>query len=396
MDDILVQLGFDIQNYDYDDKTELLYISGPALEEGVWFDSLGNTLFYPTKVIQESAPLFIDSEFVCEHKKLPIGKITNTTLNDNGFSLDGYFNNKDSINAVINKDKLGFSIAANVIFNPITNVVEKIYNVKHVALVASPACKLCGITSAYTNEGIVVMSNKKVKVGVEEPVEESVTTPADIDTTIVEYTETTVAEDAKADPPTSVPTVNNVSIKADAIVIEQPFSEVMAALSAATNTVETVSAQLSLAITNFKEMESKCSNLEVELSAKESEIESIKTEAASYKNKFEDLQKQLNIQVQNERDKLVADIKNLDPEINDNIIDSMSIVQLSAYKGSLDRFTVKGMIGGERKGFKIDEEVPGLETPVALSESKKEPSREDIAKLICDTLRKQSLSTQVI
>lgn len=401
MNDIIVQLGFNVQNFNYDNTTELLYISGPALEEGIWHDSLGNILFYPTNVIQDAAPLFKDCDIVCEHRGKSIGKVTGVALNDNGFSIDACITNKASINAIINKDKLGFSIKSSVSRDPVTHTVDKIHGIIHIALVENPACKVCGITSAYTNEGIVIMSAKKAKIDADVVTEDASVDVNETDVVTADVSNdepTVITEEIKTDPPASVPSANNVTIQTESVVIEQPFSEVMAALSAATSTVESVSTQLSVAITNFKEMENKCSNLEVQLSAKESEISSIKTEAESYKTKFEALQKQLDVQAQYERERLVTDIKMLDPEINDNIIDSMSTVQLSAYKGSLDRFSVKGMIGGERKGFKIDEPSPvDVETPVALSgvPELKEPTREEIAQLIFASLRKQgSISTR--
>lgn len=391
MSDIFVQLGFNISNYNYDDSTELLYVSGPALEEGTWSDSLGGTFFYPSHIIKEAAPLFYNADLVCEHRNLPIGKITNVALNDKGFSLDGYFNNKDSITAVRNKDKLGFSIAANIKFNPITRVVEKIYNVKHVALVSKPACKICGITSAVTNEGNVIMATKKVKEEVEvSDTSPKVEEPVINEEVITEDTEVKVDIPITPVPPEVVsPSVNNISIRTDSITVEQPFGEVMAALSAATSTVENVSVQLASAITRLQEMETKCSNLEVQLSAKDSEIDSIKVEAASYKDKFETLQQQLNTQAQIERNNIISDIKTIDPDINVDIIDSMSTVQLSAYKASLDRFNVKGMIPGERKGFKADEISPAdnVEAPVALSELEtKELSKIQLCELVCAVL----------
>lgn len=392
MNDINVQLGFNISNYNYDNNTDLLFISGPALEEGVWSDSVGGTFFYPTRIIQEAASEFENSDFVCEHNHLHIGKVTNVALNENGFSINGYFDHKKSIDAVINKRKLGFSIAATVKVNPITRVVEKIYNIQHVALVESPACKICGITSAVTDEGNVIMASRKVKT-------EEVTESIEVDTSPVEESvelkedteaEAPVVETESGDTPTTVPSVNNVTISTDSIVIEQPLTEVMAALSAATDTVTTVSDQLSSAITRLQDMEVKLSASDTKNIELENKIKEVELKAAEYKSKFEGLQRQLDEQVKTERETIVNEIKSIDPETNMDAIDGMSMVQLSAYKASLDRLSNLG----SRKGFKGDESASTeVETSVEMSapEESKTLSRTEIARLTIASLQKQRI-----
>ena len=393
MNDINVQLGFNISNYNYDNNTDLLFISGPALEEGVWSDSVGGTFFYPTRIIQEAASEFENSDFVCEHNHLRIGKVTNVALNENGFSINGYFDHKKSIDAVINKRKLGFSIAATVKVNPITRVVEKIYNIQHVALVESPACKICGITSAVTDEGNVIMASRKVKT---EEVTESIevdTSPVEESVELKEDTEVeapVVETESEDTPTTTVPSVNNVTISTDSIVIEQPLTEVMAALSAATDTVTTVSDQLSSAITRLQDMEVKLSASDTKNIELENKIKEVELKAAEYKSKFEGLQRQLDEQVKTERETIVNEIKSIDPETNMDAIDGMSMVQLSAYKASLDRLSNLG----SRKGFKGDESASTeVDTPVEMSapEESKTLSRTEIARLTIASLQKQRI-----
>lgn len=391
MNDVYVELGFNISDYNYDNTTDLLFVSGPALSSGIWSDSIGGTFFYPENVIKEAAPFFKDCNLVCEHNNdLSIGKVTNVALTDSGFSISGYINNKKSIQAIIDKNKLGFSIAANIQFNPITNAVEKIHNIKHVALVASPACKICGITSAVTNEGNVIMSTKKTKtedvietVEVDtSPVEESVELKEDVMANEVNTDTTNVSAP-------SAPSVNNVTISTDSIVIEQPLTEVMAALSAATDTVTTVSDQLSAAITRLQDMEVKLSESDIKNENLENKIKEVELKASEYKAKFEGLQKQLDDQVKSEREMLVNEITTIDPETDLNAINGMSMVQLSAYKSSLNRLSNLG----SRKGFKGDETAPETETPVEMStETNKELSRREVAQLILNSLKQQKIN----
>jgi hypothetical protein len=294
--------------------------------------------------------------------------------------------------------------------NPLTLEVNKIYNIQHIALVESPACKICGISNAYTNKGNVAMSTKKVKeeVKVEEPVEVS---SSEVEMASAE--EPTIVEEVIVESPPAP--VNNVSIKADAVVIEQvekPLTEIMAALSAATNTVSAVSTQLDSAITRLQEMEVALSGAKSENANLQTELETVKVEASTYKAKCDELNAQLAKNEKVERESLVSEIMTIDPDTNAGVIESMSTVQLSAYSSSLKRFT-KGMIGGERKGIMADEAVPNTTVPnttvpnttvpeqtteVAMSEPVSEPkilSNKDTASLVCGYLQKQIMANRM-
>jgi len=394
MTELVVQLGLEITNYSYDNVTECLHISGPAIEEGNWIGANGVPLYFSKEVIHESIPLFNSVPLVCEHRGLEIGQVLQVEKTELGFSIkDAIVTHKPSIDAILAKEKLGFSIEGHILYDDIRLMVKKITKADNISLVTNPACKVCGITNIYTDKGKVVMS-KKIKDDVE--VSESVEADAEpiIETDVVEDSNTEEPKVDEVSTPTSVPTVN---ISTNSIVIEQPLEEIMAALSTATSTVDAVSAQLSSAITRLQEMESKLTDADTKLSAKDSELETAKAEAIDYKTKFETLQLQLNARDLDERNKLVSEIKYIDPEITEDFINSLSTVQLSAHKSSLERLSTKGMIGGERLGFKVDEAVPGLETPVALSEptDPKDFTGAEVAKLICESLRKQSLSSRV-
>ena len=119
-------------------------------------------------------------------------------------------------------------------------------------------------------------------------------------------------------------------------------------------------------------------------------IKEIELKAAEYKSKFEGLQKQLEEQVKTERETIVNEIKSIDPETNMDAINGMSMVQLSAYKASLDRLSNLG----SRKGFKGDESASTeVDTPVEMSapEESKTLSRTEIARLTIASLQKQRI-----
>lgn len=143
-------MGLFLSNYKYDQDTQRLFVSGPALEEGVWVGMSGVPTFYPKDVIQRGAFKFEGCDLVCEHLGKVIGQVVSVELTDNGFAVkEAYIWHKASIDAILSGEKRGFSIEAIMFIDPITRIAEEIVKAINISLVATPACKVCGITRAY-------------------------------------------------------------------------------------------------------------------------------------------------------------------------------------------------------------------------------------------------------
>jgi len=435
-DDIVVQLGMSFTNYTYDESSQRLFIEGPALESGVWSSSDGSTLFYPVKAIQDVAYSFKDHDLVCEHNNLPIGKILDIELTETGFAIKrAYVTHKPSIQAILSGEKKGFSIKANVFRNPVTNVVEKLWKADHIALVGSPACKTCGIKHAYTDTGIVIMSEAieggteisnegtpaAEETGIEEVVdaidvtdenvvimsskdteefieETKVTEEPVIEEVVDPIVEPVVEIPADATPPEEVieSVVESVDMPAtsigQAIDLSAPSSNdidiLKVALSSATETMASVSQQLLDVSAKLQEMEVTLSATKIELSSTRSELGTVKVEAESYKATIEELQTKIANTELIERSKIISEIQRLDPDVDSDFVSSMTTVQLSAYKSNIDRIASKGMIGGERKGSKVDETTVELSGPEITSFTKR-----DVAASIIPFLAKNQKNT---
>ena len=386
-------------NYTYDKIAQRLFIDGPAIEEGVWSGTGSPPIFFPRDVLIEACPLFNGVPLVCEHRGLEIGLVNKVEVTRLGFRIvDAVVTHQESIDAILSGDKTGFSIEGVFTYDEIRLIARKITQAKNISLVSNPACKVCGIEHIYidrgTPEGIVAMSEEIIEEGTRpddesgidtdsvimssiDVVEENASKPIEVieevEPTVevedeISNLETVAIEDVTSVTEATPP--EDVIMSADTEAIEEPatpgvppveyiadLAEIKVALSTATSTMEAVSLQLQSASVKLKEMEVALSSAKAELSSTKEELSAVRQEAEVYRKTIEKLQEQIKTAEEAERNKIMSEIKVLDPDVDINLITSMSTVQLSAYKSTVDRFVSKSMIAGERKSVKADEIV---------------------------------------
>ena len=147
-----------------------------------------------------------------------------------------------------------------------------------------------------------------------------------------------------------------------------------------------VSLALSEASTKLKEMEVSLSSTRAELASTKVELSTTKEELVGYKKTVDALQAQIKTTEEAERNKLISEIKGIDPEVDINFVTSMSTVQLSAYKSNIDRIASRGIAAGGRKSVKADEQV-------TLSAVETAPiTRHDVASGIVTHLGKKQIA----
>lgn len=163
-----VKLGMKITNFNLDEATGTLIVSGPACEEGVWTGMDGKARFFPRQVLRNGAHLFNDVPFVCEHLGTVIGHIKTVEPTELGFNVtEAYTKNPQTIKAIMTGEKTGFSIECEISLDPIRNVVDEILSAINISLVGTPACTVCGINNMHFVENINEGTNM-----IEEKIEE--------------------------------------------------------------------------------------------------------------------------------------------------------------------------------------------------------------------------------
>lgn len=390
-----IKLGISINNYTYDEIGQCLYFDGTAIESGTWF-GISGPLFFPSEVLIKGAHLFNDVPLVCEHRGLEIGRINKVEPTKLGFRVtDGVVTHRESIDAILSGEKLGLSIEGVFTFDEVRLIAEEIVEALNISLVSNPACKVCGIEHIYidnSNKGNIAMSEEVIEEGTPVAEEDQVidtdsvimsskdigaSSASEITDDIIEDTPVgEIIEDTSIDSVNveSEPVIEEVSIVTEAtppveaaVALSEAEPEITptagvpsadnyaeladlkVALSSATTTLDTVTAQLASASTKIKTLEDTLASTKVELSTKTAEN-------VVYKNTIDELQTKIKAIEETERNNIIADIQRIDSDVDMNLIGSMSTVQLSAYKSTLDRFATKGMFG-EKKSVKVDEPV---------------------------------------
>jgi chromosome segregation ATPase len=155
------------------------------------------------------------------------------------------------------------------------------------------------------------------------------------------------------------------------------IAELKVSLSSATTTMETLSVQLASASSKIKELDAALVSTKVELSSKIAEN-------AEYKKTIDELQSKIKTIEEKERNNIISKIKSIDPEVDMTLISSMTTVQLSTYKSTLDRFINKGLFA-EKKSIKVDEPVKLS----AIEDVSLQIDRHDVAVGIVPYLKRQ-------
>jgi len=419
----IIKFGLSINNYTYDEIGQRLYFDGTAIESGTWIGQGGVPYFFPKEVLIKAAPLFNNIPLVCEHRGLEIGWINKVEPTELGFRItDAVVTHRESVEAILTGKKLGLSIEGLMTCDDVRLIVEEIIRADNISLVTNPACKVCGIEHIYIDDskpkGNLAMSETEevieddALIDLDSVITSSKDTGEVVDSTTVETVDEAietleevveasenieeVIEEVKveispvteATPPaeasvalsgedTGTPTTASALPE----IYDTEFSELKVALASATSTVEAISIQLSDASVKINELEVALSSSNSKLNATESQLSVALSENAEYKKTISELTAKIKNIEETERNKIISEIKEIDPEIDVNFINSMTTVQLSSYKSNINRF-----IKADRKSVKIDEQIQlsSFESPESTSFD-----RHDVASGIIPFLSKQ-------
>jgi hypothetical protein len=402
-----VKLGVPVSNFEYDEENKRLFVSGPAIEEGVWIGMDNIPRFYPREVLQASAILFNGVPLVCEHRGLKIGNVVRTKRTALGFRIEeAYITDTASIQAVLSGSKTGFSIEAAISMNPVRLIVDRIAKAINVSLVEEPACRVCGITDAYLvkNAGKKIMTEEiteevttetsaSPEVIQESPVEQVI--EAQVTDPVIESNTNTIFEELKL----AASKFKDLQQKMTELLIGynltsiEPIIETNVAMSTEQTEVPVIETEVE-AVTEQQKVE-EISTVEIEetpvidtnidgvterVTELENTLVSVTEMISGMVNQFEQFGDQLiglsaqvktiteekialSEQNETERTSLIEEIKQLDPETDDELVNDMSITQLSAYKKKVESWR-QPKAGGERKVVPQDKQArkPGTIT----------------------------------
>jgi hypothetical protein len=402
-----VKLGVPVSNYFYDDQKKRLFVAGIAIEQGVWTGMDGIPRYFPAEVLQASSLLFNGVPLVCEHQGKIIGNVVQVERTALGFRIkEAYITDPASIQSVLSGKKTGFSIEAAISIDPVRSIVSHVTKAINISLVADPACRICGITDAY------LVKNAQGKKNMTEEITE-VTTETSASPEVIQ--EATTEEQVVVAQETAPVTENTNSIFEELKLAASKFKEIqrkmtealigydLSSIEPTTENVELSSEQTEVPVVESTTEESIVTEKPIEVVEEKPAVEvqeiadttideavterfaelennlvSVTEMVSEMVNQFETIGDQLiglsaqikilneekialSEQTETERADLISQIKELDPDTDDNLIGDMTVTQLSSYKKKVETWR-KPAAGGERKSVPQDKTASNPET----------------------------------
>lgn len=368
--------------FNFDQERNELYITGAALEEGVWYGVRGQPTFYPRDVIHKYAHNFIGVDLRCEHG-YTIGTVLDVRLTELGFEIDAVVTHYDSIQAIFRGDKKGLSINATIQTNE-RRMATAFVRYKEISVVGEPACRTCMINppGSITEDRIAMSEDKTITEQVEayaklkecadnfkaardnlsnvllgtkdQPTDEVVTMSEEQKTEEVQET-TEVVEEAPAAEVTEGEATPETNAEGEATP-EGEATKVEG--EGETEEEDTVT------LSDFNAVKDEVTTLKAQLEAKDVQIAEMAAKLSIFTARAE-------AQEAAERDELITSILSLDPNADKAVLDGMTNVQLSAYKATAEELA-KPVVGAAKKSAQ----------DVKLSAPKTENKDESVAAIL--------------
>jgi len=160
---------------------EVLRFEGLALKEGIWVGLNKIPILYSQNVIESAAAQLTNKPVVkAGHAETPeafVGFVTDVDYRDGELWVRGYVFDNETIDAILKGERVGLSIEATAKTRPGDgHQIAAALDISPVALVRSPACEPCLITStkvvqmsATNNTTPLTVTNSQVTTMSEEP-----------------------------------------------------------------------------------------------------------------------------------------------------------------------------------------------------------------------------------
>lgn len=358
---------FSILNYDQ--ETGHMYITGAALEEGAWIGAGGSFAYYPRDVIRRHARDFIGVPLYCNHG-YEIGEVLDARPTPLGFEIDAVIKHQDTIQSVIRGDMSGLSIGATIIFNE-RRVVTRLEDFAEISVVKNPACKTCRIDPGRFVKDRVTMSedtsDKEVaafkelyaaaetfsaaKAKLSAVVLDAVGTPTNETDQITASgeTEDDNEENQMSEEELKEGVAEGTEAGADEVKTEEPVVETEG--EAVTEEVEgegeaegegeEEEVEETVTLSAFNELKEQVDALAASNEAKDVEIAKMTATLSAYETDAE-------AKEASEKATLMAGILDVAPNANKEVLEGMSVVQLSAYKETAEDLA-SPVIGNEKQ-----------------------------------------------